>query len=91
MHLTQPVMVFTVWLHHVAVIVFAGALGVCVFRRVSSEWLFEIDKSLFSCLTKYLASVLMVLWLNKAPFNSLFCAYSFSTECGALIAQEYCV
>lgn len=40
-------MVFAVLWHHVAVIVFMGALGVCVFGELSSEWLFETDEGLF--------------------------------------------
>lgn len=47
-YLTWPVMVFAVWWHHVAVIIFIGAPGVRVFRELSSEWLFETDESLLS-------------------------------------------
>lgn len=34
----------------------------------------------FFGLTKYLASVFMVLWLGKAPFNSLFYGYTYSKQ-----------
>lgn len=41
------VLVFALWWHHGAVIIFMGALGVFVFWELSSEWLFETDESLF--------------------------------------------
>lgn len=40
-------MVFAVWWHHVAVIIFIRARCVCVLRELSSQWLFETDESLF--------------------------------------------
>lgn len=51
------------------------ALGVCVSSGSQTKNFFFLPG-----LTKYLASVFMVLWLSKAPFNSLFYGYAYSKQ-----------
>lgn len=73
-------MVFAVWWHHVAVIVFMGLLGVCVFLESCPLCGSLRQTKACFCLTKYLASIFTALWLNKVPFNSLIYGYADSKQ-----------
>lgn len=78
MHLTRPVMVFAVWWHHVSVI-FTGPVVSVSLQSCPLSGSLRQTKACF-CLTKYLASLFTVLWLNKVPFNSLIYGYAYSKQ-----------